>query len=346
LYYLHHDAALRERRDLPRSTRTIWHILVRHGRIWHTRPAQHEPMERPAPLSAWQIDFKDASSVPPEPDGKQGHVVEVLNTVDVGTSILLDAHVRADFTAATALQAIAHTLRTYGLPDQVTIDRDPRFVGSAAGRDFPSPLLRFWQCLGIIADVCPPQRPDKNAFVERYHRTYKYECLAVYRPATVEQVRQLTTTFTRHYNHERPNQALSCRNQPPRVAFPTLPPRPSLPSEVDPDRWLDTVHQQRFRRKIQHAGRVALNTESYYVGRERRGQYVVLQVDAPTGEIVVYHQHQVIKRLPLKGLYQRRLPFDDYVTLICKEAQAEWRRYANWHRVRRSGARNRRTAAM
>ncbi len=82
------------------------------------------------------------------------------------------------------------------------------------------------------------------------------------------------------------------------------------------------------------------------MGRERRGQYVVMQIDAPTGEIVVYHQHQVIKRLPLKGLYQRRLPFDDYVTLMCKEAQAEWRRYANWHRVRRSRARNRRTATM
>lgn len=43
------------------------------------------------PLTAWQLDFKDASTVPPDPDGKRQQVVEVLNTVDTGTSILLNA---------------------------------------------------------------------------------------------------------------------------------------------------------------------------------------------------------------------------------------------------------------
>jgi hypothetical protein len=29
-------------------------------------------------MTEWQLDFKDASTVPADPDGKQGHVVEVL----------------------------------------------------------------------------------------------------------------------------------------------------------------------------------------------------------------------------------------------------------------------------
>jgi hypothetical protein len=46
------------------------------------------------------MDFKDVSSVPADPLGKQQHVVEVFNFVDAGTSILLDAQVQADFHAA------------------------------------------------------------------------------------------------------------------------------------------------------------------------------------------------------------------------------------------------------
>jgi hypothetical protein len=33
--------------------------------------------------------------------------------------------------------------------------------------------------LGIQPNVCPPHRPDKNAFVERYHRTYNQESFQV-----------------------------------------------------------------------------------------------------------------------------------------------------------------------
>jgi Integrase core domain len=74
--------------------------------------------------------------------------------------------------------------------------------------------------------------PQQNAFVERYHRTYQHECLALDRPTSLEQARQVTEAFTQHYNVERPNQALSCGNQPPHTAFPSLPNLPPLPQLV------------------------------------------------------------------------------------------------------------------
>jgi len=101
------------------------------------------------------------------------HVVEVLNTVDAGTSLLLEAQVAADVTAETALACSADTLRRHGLPEVVALDRDPRFVGHAPTQDIPAPLLRFLRCLGVAVQVNPPQRPDLNAFVERYHKTYE-----------------------------------------------------------------------------------------------------------------------------------------------------------------------------
>jgi hypothetical protein len=134
-------------------------------------------------MSAWQIDFKDASTVPADPYGKQQHVVEILNVVDMGTSIVVAAHVHANFHAQTALEAMAEVLEHHGKPDSITLDRDTRWVGSASGRDFPSAFLRFLLCLGIHPNVCPPHRPDLNAFVERapLARSNKNVCWSIVR---------------------------------------------------------------------------------------------------------------------------------------------------------------------
>lgn len=330
-YYLAQDPDLVARGlTPPRSTRTIWQILRKYGRILPRVPRakDKEPFDRPAPLTAWQLDFKDASTVPADPDGKRQHVVEVLNTVDTGTSILLDAQVRGDFVADTALEAVAQLVQHHGLPKQVTFDRDTRFVGSAGQRDFPSAFVRFWLCLGVQVDVCPPRRPDRNAFVERYHRTYQDECLRVYQPTTEDQVRTITTHFQRFYNEERPHQGLSCGNQPPRTAFPVLPTLPAAPSEVDPDQWLTALHGRCYTRRVNTQGTVTVADRPYYIRQALRRQYVTLQIDAATREFVVYHHQQAIKRLPIKGLFGQRVSFTTFVEQLTRDARRAQRRRA------------------
>ncbi len=162
-YYLGREAE-QEPEPLPvPSCRTIYRILKAHQRIAQRQPRVRQPLERPAPLSSWQLDFKDVSTVPADPFGKQQHVVETLNVLDVGTSILLEAQVREDFTAETALAAVAQTLQTHGMPQQLTLDRDSRWVGSPHGSDFPSALVRFCACLGIQMHVCDPRYPAPPA---------------------------------------------------------------------------------------------------------------------------------------------------------------------------------------
>ncbi len=334
LYYLPRDPALQGRTaPLPRSTRTIWKILRRHHRIGHPPRHVHQPLERPAPMSCWQIDFKDASSVPADPYGKQQHVVEILNVVDMGTSIVVAADVHADFHAQTALQAMAEVLIKHGTPEAITFDRDPRWVGSASGRDFPSAFLRFLLCLGIEPQVCPPQRPDLNAFVERYHRTLKQECLLVDDPRTEEQVREANASFVQHYNHERPNQALSCGNQPPRVAFADVPSLPPVADAVDPDAWLPHVDGQHFIRKIRQNGSIVLDDVSYYVKQRLAGHYIDVSIDASQQELVIWHQQQPIKRLGIKGLYKMPMRFEQFVSVMAEQARSEQRRLqrARWH---------------
>lgn len=146
-----------------------------------------------------------------------------------------------DFNAETVITTLAEVFEKHGKPKTLTFDRDTRFVNSWTGRDYPSALLRFLTCLGIVPNVCPAHHPEKNGFVERYNKTYEYECLQIHRPQSQTAVAELNPQFREHYNQERPNQAITCHNQPPRLAFPNLPELPRLPDYVDPDGWLHAI---------------------------------------------------------------------------------------------------------
>jgi transposase InsO family protein len=224
LYYLNRDETLKEKRlRLPKSPRTVHRLLRENGRIASRPSLVPDPIERPAPMQHWQLDFKDASSVPADPHGKRHHVVETLNIIDQGTSVLVAHHVRSDFSAETALAAVAQTEAPHGLPTSIPLDRDTRWVGTPQGSDFPAALVRFCHALGVAVVLCDPHHPEQNGFVERYHRTLNQECLKPERPKTLDEVRQVTEAFATHYNWQRPHQGMSCGNQPPRVAFPHLP---------------------------------------------------------------------------------------------------------------------------
>jgi len=330
-YYLHQQ----EKDDplgcyLPTSTSTIWRILDEHQRLYRPEPPEsEEPLPLAEPMEVWQIDFKDVTTVrqPPQEMDKRQHLVETLNMVDTGTSILVDNPARCDFNAETTLRSVAAVLKRVGCPRQITFDRDPRFVASAGNGDFPAPFVRFLACLGIVADICPPQSPQHNGFVERYNRSDKYESILVYQPESFAQVIDMNRDQKQFYNYQRPNQARSCGNQPPRSAFPTLPDLPSLPDTIDPDRWLQTIDGQLFTRRVNASGSVQVDKFKYYIGRGYHGQSVILQVDAANQQFKVELAHKPLKSIPIKGLYYGPMSFDRYLEFICEQAVSAWRLY-------------------
>lgn len=336
LYYLNQDEDLQAQKlYLPCSTRTVWQILRQHGRIFRPSRPEHEPEERPVPMLVWGIDFKEVTTIPQDPDGRRQHGVECFNTVDHGTSLVLSGQVHPNCTAVTAVRAMVTVLRTYGRPQTVRFDRDPRFIMSWSARDFPSPFMRLLMCLDIDLDICPPRRPDKNPFVERYNRNYKRECLLRYLPDTVPMAQAVTLTYQRHYNLERPNQAITCQNQPPRMAFPELPALPPLPEAVDPDHWLQKVQGKFYKRRINANGSVQVGNYTYYIRQALKGHQVLLQVDAPAQQFKVLLDGQLIKQVAIKGLHQGALDFDAFVELTCREAESAWQRYQRRHRYGR-----------
>jgi transposase InsO family protein len=208
---------------LPCSQTTIWKILRQAGCIEEDRRRKPKPLALRQPGEEVQFDLKDGSQVPADPEGKQRHVVEMANFVDAGTSIWLHREVRGDFDAEALFEVVAQFLRQHGLPRTLTFDKDPRFVGSPRGRDFPSALVRFLWCVGVTPHVIPPHRPDKNAYVERFHRSLGQECLQVHRPGPPLEVSELTEAYRSHYNSQRPSPRALLRQPAASCGLPGLP---------------------------------------------------------------------------------------------------------------------------
>jgi hypothetical protein len=237
-----------------------------------------------------------------------------------------------------AVEAMVLALRVHGCPRAVRFDRDPRFIGSWSAGEFPSAFMRLLLCLDIQLQICPPQRPDKNPFVERYHRNYKYECLLRDYPETLPQAQAFTLVYQNHYNWERPNQALTCHNQPPRVAFPDLPRLPPLPPQVDPDHWLHKIDGRFYKRRVQSNGSVQVGKQYYYIRRALKGRRILLRVDATARQFQVLLDGKAIKRIDIKGLYDGVVAFEPYLDLIRREAESEWQRYLRRRRYSRRQA--------
>jgi hypothetical protein len=335
LYHWHQDTALWALHTLPYGESTIKRILREHGRIAQRRERQHQPVERPAPMARWEVDFAYDAPRETEASGTETAPLETLHVVDAGTSILIDIQPRRGFGTASAIEALVDVFQQYGLPPTLTFDRDPRFVGGSQRLDLPAAWLRFVLCLGVTPDICPPRRPDLKPFVEREIGSYKREFPAHCPTDPAREQPETYQAYCRFYNEQRPHQGDVCGNRPPKVAFPELPTLPSLPSTVDPDAWLKAYHGKVFTRRIAATGHIQLGNDSYYVKRALARQTVTVQVDALEQTFLVRQAGQLLKRLPIKGLYREVLPFWTYFDRIRLEARREQRRQAFRQRRRR-----------
>jgi hypothetical protein len=142
-----------------------------------------------------------------------------------------------------------------------------------------------------------------------FHRSLGQECLLVHQPGTLSQVAEFTEAYLAHYNSERPNQARSCGNQPPRVAYPAFPTLPKVPETVDPDHWLVQVDKRAFARTIRAGGDLTINHQDYYVSRSLAGQRVTrLRSTPPRSALTSGSLGDASSRSPSKACMERPCP--------------------------------------
>src|SRR5712671_5301331 len=100
-------------------------------------------------------------------------------------------------------------------PTRVRVDNGPEPTAEA--------FVEWCAAQRIAIGYIQPGKPDQNAFIERFNRSFREEVLDAYLFDSLQQVREITEAWLEIYNTERPHDSLG---QVPPVAFLSRPDAP------------------------------------------------------------------------------------------------------------------------
>jgi len=97
-----------------------------------------------------------------------------------------------------------------GLDQLIAWRGKPKRIRSDNGPEYISDLMAAWcKQQGIEHVFTQPGNPQQNAYVERFNRTVRYECLNQYLFRDLNEVQDYTTDWQYFYNHERPHMSVN-----------------------------------------------------------------------------------------------------------------------------------------
>jgi putative transposase len=140
-----------------------------------------------------------------------------LNVIDEGNREALDIEVATSIPAQRVIRVMQRLIDWYGKPKALRLDNGSELTSSA--------FTEWCAEENIELRFIQPGKPDQNAFIERFNKTYRDEVLDAYVFDSIEQVREITESWLREYNEERPHDSLG--RVPPLMFLP----RPKLPAE-------------------------------------------------------------------------------------------------------------------
>lgn len=158
----------------------------------------------------WALDFMADALY-------SGRWFRTLNVIDEGNREVLGIEVATSIPSLRVIRVMEQLLELYGKPKALRLDN---------GSELRSIAFTEWcEAKGIELRFIQPGKPDQNAFIERFNKTYREEVLSAYLFESIEQVREITETWLCEYNEERPHDSLG------RVPPLTFMPRPQRTSE-------------------------------------------------------------------------------------------------------------------
>ena len=215
---------------------TIGDILKRAGLVEKAR-RRRRPLDPPRSLivaeaanEEWAADFKGWFRT------RDQRRIDPLTITDSYTRFLIETRI-APQTVEGAQAIFEGAFEAYGLPQAIRCDNGAPFGSSGAGG--LTRLSTWWLKLGIEPHFIRPASPQDNGRHERMHRTLKAHTS---RPPAenAEEQQARFDAFRRHYNEERPHEALG--QTPPGKVYAPSPRR--MPARLE-DPWYDAEHEVR-----------------------------------------------------------------------------------------------------
>ncbi len=255
-------------RDAPEvawpAASTIGDILKREGLV-ETRRRRRRAIAQgevaalaTAPNEEWAIDFKGWFRT------KDGTRCDPLTLTDAASRYLIEVRI-TEPTWAGVRGAMERVFAEIGMPSAIRSDNGSPFGSTGAGG--LSRLSVWWLRLGIEPRYIPPSSPQDNGRHERMHRTLKAETSKP--PAgTAHEQQARFDRFRRHYNEERPHEALE--QAPPATRW--QPPERTLPARLE-DPWYDADHDVR---RVRASGAIKWRGDDVFIGEALAGELIGL----------------------------------------------------------------------
>lgn len=147
----------------------------------------------PVPNAVWALDFMhDALYV--------GRRFRTLNVMDEGVREALAIEIDTSLTAERVIRVLERLKDWRGLPQAIRCDNGPELTAQV--------FMDWCERHQIAIRYIQPGKPNQNAFIERFNRTYREEVLNSYLFENLDQVREITYRWLITYNERRPHDAL------------------------------------------------------------------------------------------------------------------------------------------
>lgn len=165
-----------------------------------------QPLVAPRVLNGtWAMDFMTDALY-------GGRKFRTLNVIDEGNRECLAIEVSTSIPSVRLIRVLDELVAVHGKPDALRVDNGPELISEA--------FLTWCADQSIEVRHIQPGKPNQNAFIERFNRSYRRDVLDAYMFESIEEVRGLTNEWLDDYNHERPHDSLG--RVPPRTFLPRL----------------------------------------------------------------------------------------------------------------------------
>jgi len=194
----------------------MFDLLRREGKSWNhkrvyrvyralklnlrRRGKRRLPSRNPQPLAVpealnqcWSIDFMSDSLM-------TGRRFRTFNVVDDYNREALAIEVDLNLPAQRIIRVLDRVALARGYPEKMRMDNGPELTSVA--------LAEWAEAHRIHLDFIQPGKPTQNSYIERFNRTYRTEVLDMYVFRDLDEVREITRSWIKEYNEERPHQSL------------------------------------------------------------------------------------------------------------------------------------------